>query len=69
LNYHSTGFILNISTLGEHYITLHCYTTKCFSLAKDLQTTARGPNPAHEAISSDPQSHFVNNENVIGLHL
>ena len=39
------------------------------ALAQGLQTTTRGPNPAREAISSCPHSHFVNNEKVIGLHL
>jgi len=31
-------------------------------LHQRLQATARGPNPAREAISSAPRSHFVNDE-------
>jgi len=31
-------------------------------LEQGLQTTARGPNPAHEAISSGPQRHFASKE-------
>jgi len=30
-----------------------------------LQTTARGPDVAREAISSGPRSHFVNDERII----
>jgi len=29
---------------------------------RGLQTTARGPNPAREAISSGPRRHFANKE-------
>ena len=32
------------------------------SLVSPLQTTTRGPSPAHDAISSGPRRHFVNNE-------
>ena len=32
---------------------------------KGLQTTARGPDAAREAISSGPRSHFVNDEKII----
>jgi len=37
------------------------------ALAQGLQTTARGPNPTPEAMSSGPQSQFVNNEKVMHL--
>jgi len=32
---------------------------------RGLQTTARRPNAAREAISSGPQSHFVNDEKAV----
>ena len=32
---------------------------------RGLQTTARGPNPAREAISSGPRRQFANNEKVV----
>ena len=32
-----------------------------------LQTTARGPNPTREAISSGRKTHFANNEKMIYL--
>jgi len=36
-------------------------------LDQGLQTTARGPNPARETVSSGPRSRFVNNEKIIYL--
>jgi len=34
-------------------------------LRQGLQTMARGPDAAREAISSGPRSHFVNDENTM----
>ena len=45
-------------------LKMQCYTTS-ISLQQGLQTTARGPNAAREAISSGPQSHFVKDEKII----
>jgi len=33
----------------------------------DLQTRARGPNPAREVISTGPRRHFANKEKIIFL--
>ena len=33
-------------------------------LKQDLQTTAYEPNPAREAVSSDPRKHFVTKEKI-----
>ena len=39
-----------------------------FALEQGLQTTTRGPNPAHETISFGPQRHFINtNEKITYL--
>jgi len=62
LNYH---WLHTWYSLDEQYITLHSYTT--MFQPRGLQTMACGPNPACEAIFSDPQSHIVNNEKVIHL--
>ena len=36
-------------------------------LSQGFLTTARGPDRAREAISSDPRSHSVNNEKLLCL--
>jgi len=42
--------------------TMPCYGKYWFVKIRGHQTTARGPNPAREAISSGPRRHFANEE-------
>jgi len=43
------------------------YNITCVSLDQGLQTTARGPNPVRQDISSGSGRHFVNNEKIMYL--
>jgi len=56
-----------VTTKKSNLICLSAFGFCTISLNQGLQTTACGPNLAHEAISSGPRRHFVNNEKTACL--